>query len=177
MPFLQKPKCVSTPNAYTQQPKLTLLIESSFVSSSDPLLLELLLCSLSAIDGSRDTLCSRSSSISCSSTFLCDALVSTSPHVLLKFVSVPLPSIHICSFFLSFLHRLCFELLKLVPHFFFFQDRLWGLHCCLVPSCVPPGSPILLSLLCSSFRALLFFIHILTLHCPCLIFILLMVDV
>ena len=54
----------------------------------------------------------------------------------------------------------------------FFQDRLWGLHCCMVPSCVRPSSPIFLSLLCSSLRALLFFTHVLTLHYHCLIFIL-----
>lgn len=82
MPFLQGPKCIFAPYLYNPQPNLTVLIESSFVSSSDPLLLELLRCSLSAIDGSRDPLCSGSSYIRCSSSFLLDAPLSTSAPVL-----------------------------------------------------------------------------------------------
>ena len=92
MPFLQGPKCIFAPSVYNAQPKLTVLIESSFVSSSIPLLLELLQCSLSAIDGSRDPLCSGSSYIRCSSSFLLDAPLSTSALILLKFVGASLPS-------------------------------------------------------------------------------------
>ena len=66
MPFLHKPKSLFIPSAYNLQPKLIVLIESSFVYSYDPLLLELLRCSLFATDGSRDPLCSCSSYIGCS---------------------------------------------------------------------------------------------------------------
>ena len=48
-----------------------------------------------------------------------DAPISTSPHILLMFVGVVLPFIHVCSFFLSSLHLLYFELLKLLPIFLF----------------------------------------------------------
>jgi hypothetical protein len=134
MPFFQRPKYISAPSAYNPQPKLTVLIESPFVSSSDPLLLELLQCSLSAIDGLREPLCSCSSSIRCSSSFLLDPPVSTSAPVLLKFVGVSLPSIHICFFFLSFLCRLCFELLKLMlPYLFFFFLRGSAVETALLP--------------------------------------------
>ena len=92
---------------------LTVLVESSFVSSSEPLVSELLRCSLSPIDGSRDPLCS-------SPSFLLDVPVSSSPPVLLKSVGGSLPYVHVCSFFLSSLRLLCFELLKLVPPFLFF---------------------------------------------------------
>jgi hypothetical protein len=118
MPFLQKSKYVSAPIAYYLWSKQTVQIEYSFFSSSDPLLLRLLRCSLSVIDGLCDPLCSRSSSIGCSSMFLFDAHVSTSPYIVFKFVGVSLPSTHVCSFFLSSLRRLYLGLLKLVPLFF-----------------------------------------------------------
>lgn len=46
----------------------------------------------------------------------------------------------------SFSPLFLFELLKLMPIFFssfLFQGQLWKLQCCLVPSCVRPGSHIL----------------------------------
>ena len=96
-----------------------MLIEFSFASSFDPLLLELIRCLLSAINGLRDPLSSRSSTINYSATFMFDAPISTSSPVLLKFVGVSLPFVNVCSFFFCFLCRLCCELLKLVPPFFF----------------------------------------------------------
>jgi hypothetical protein len=57
-------KSLNTLSPYKPTNKLTLGIES-LVSSRDPLWLELLGCSLSAIDGAGDSLSSRSSSIGC----------------------------------------------------------------------------------------------------------------
>jgi hypothetical protein len=97
-----------------------MLIESSFVSLFDPLLFEFVRCALSAIDGVRDRLCSRSSSIGSRSRSLFEASVPTTPHVLLKSTGVPLFSVHVISFFLSSFRYLCFEVLKLVLPVLFF---------------------------------------------------------
>lgn len=87
------------------------------IISRDPLLLQLLGCSLAAIDIACESLLCRSFSIDC--RFIFPLL--PSPHVFCNYVGVPLPSIHDSSFFFSFICFLCFELLKFVPPSLFFR--------------------------------------------------------
>ena len=77
--------------------------------------------SLSIIDVACESLSSRSSLNGCKFKCPFKDLLLLSPHIFCKFVGVPLPSIHVSSFFLNSLRLLCFELLKLVPPFLFFR--------------------------------------------------------
>lgn len=65
MSYSHKPKTWSTPCACNFNNKVTVLIDFAFVSSWDPLWLELMRCLLYAIYGVREPLSSRSSSIGC----------------------------------------------------------------------------------------------------------------
>ena len=114
-------KSCYTSSGNNTQYSLTVLMDFSLVSSRKPLLFELVRGLLSAIDGAWEPLPSLSSSIVCK--FNCGFVypISPIPNGLLKSEGVPLPSMHVWSFFLKALRFLCFRVLKLVPHFLLFR--------------------------------------------------------
>lgn len=140
MSYFHKSRSWNTICAYNFNEKLTVLIDFSLVSSRDPLWLELMWCSLFAIDGVCEPLSSRSSFVGCIFKCWFKGPLLFNAHMFIKCVGVPCLSMHVSSFFLSSLHFFYFELLKFVPPFVFF--RLWRLYYALVPSCVHRCSPI-----------------------------------